>query len=122
MDDIGGTRVHCDVLADLSALCTVRYLRWVLLPALVHSREQPFLNISNNLHDEWEESIDEHRLNEGVSCHSVPVWNVIWECTSEDAVSECERFREVSFDEEQDQGSIKELGEENTVCDLCQLF
>ena len=122
MDDIRGTGVQCYVLANLSAFCTVWDFSWVLLPALVHSCEKPYLNIGNNLHDEWEEGIDEHRLNEGISGYTVPPRNVVRECTIEDSVSECERLGEVSLDEEQDQGSIEELGEENTVRDLCQLL
>ena len=110
MDDVGWARVRLDVLTDLGELGPVWCLKWVLLPALVHASEEPDLHVGDDLHDEWEESIDKHSLDESVSSHFIPTRDVVRVGTVEDTGSKSECLREVSLDEEQDQGGVEELG------------
>lgn len=97
MDDIGWSRVEFDVLADLCELGLVQARNGVLLPSLVHASEEPHLDIGDDLHDDREESVDEHRLGKCVTSHRIPTWNVVRIHAVEDASSKCERLREVSL-------------------------
>ena len=120
MDDVGRARVRLDVLADLGELGRVGLRGRVLLPALVLASAEPDLEVGDHLHDEWEEGVDEHSLDEGVSCQRVPGGDVVGEGAVEGAGGEGEGLGEVGLDQEQDQGSVEELGEEDAVGDLGQ--
>lgn len=91
-------------------------------PASIHKSESKSLSVSNTEFDNGENGVDNHSLCKSIANSCVPFRNHIIERSLENELSWETNFFKVGLGKNQKDGSVEELGHENTIGNSLQLL
>ena len=111
MNHVLGTTVEVNIeLHGLLLGCVL-----ILSSFSVELSEDCELSVVNAEFDIWEDGVDEHGLSQLVTNNSVPFRNEIWISTLEHIGKWKTDFFKVSCHQDQENGSVEELSDEDTI-------